>query len=227
MKHFHFFLMIIGVLSYGWSENTWAQTNKDIAIILKSKGEVKFRKEKGKDWRAGRPGTRLDSGDVLKTAENSLAAIMFTDDKSLLKMRDNATLAIRGKRVDNSIAKRIVCNLGEFWLKATNQHVKLLVETPSGVAAVKGTEFYGVVDAEGNTQIIVIEGSVQLMNKLGELLIQAGQTGKLTKNGAPAVFDTDPNSVLNWANEGQGRNELKFEFQDSNGNKKSLKLLYR
>lgn len=101
-----------------------------------------------------------------------------------------------------------------------------MVETPSGVAAVKGTEFYGIVDADGNTQIIVIEGIVQLMNKLGEILIEAGQTGKLTKNGAPVAFNTDPNSVLSWAREDRNGNELKFEFQDSNGNKKYLKLLY-
>lgn len=195
-------------------------------MILKARGDVKLRKEKSKDWRSGRAGMRLDSGDVLKTAENSLAAVMFTDDKSLIKVRDNSTVAIRGKRVDYSISKRIICTVGQFWIKATNQQSKLLVETPSGMAAVKGTEFYGMVDAEGNTQIIVIEGIVQLINKLGQILIEAGQTGKLTKNGVPVVFDTDPNSILNWATQDRNAHELQFEFQDSNGNKKSLKLIY-
>lgn len=226
MRYSNYFISIIGLFIIGWSEPGWTQTSKDIAIILKSKGEVKLLKEKSKDWRDGRVGTRLDSGDMLKTAENSLAAVMFTDDKSLIKVRDNSSLAIRGKRIEQSISKRIICTLGEFWVKATNQQSKLLVETPSGVAAVKGTEFYGIVDAEGNTQIIVMEGIVQLLNKLGEILIQAGQTGKLTKNGAPVAFNTDPNSVLNWAKENRDGNELLFEFQDSNGNKKYLKLIY-
>lgn len=226
MRYFNYFISIIGLFIIGWIEPGLAQTNKDIAIILKSKGEVKLRKEKGKDWRDGRVGTRLDSGDMLKTAENSLAAVMFTDDKSLIKVRDNSSLAIRGKRIEQSVSKRIICTLGEFWVKATNQQSKLLVETPSGVAAVKGTEFYGIVDAEGNTQIIVVEGIVQLLNKLGEILVQAGQTGKLTKNGAPVAFNTDPNSVLNWAKENRDGSELLFEFQDSNGNKKHLKLIY-
>ncbi|MDZ7332725.1 MAG: FecR family protein [candidate division KSB1 bacterium] len=226
MRYLNYFILIIGLFIIGWTAPGWTQTSKDIAIILKSKGEVKLRKEKSKDWRDGRVGTRLDSGDMLKTAENSLAAVMFTDDKSLIKVRDNSSLAIRGKRIEQSISKRIICTLGEFWVKATNQQSKLLVETPSGVAAVKGTEFYGIVDAEGNTQIIVVEGIVQLLNKLGEILIQAGQTGKLTKNGAPVAFNTDPNSVLNWAKENRDGNELLFEFQDSNGNKKHLKLIY-
>ena len=219
-------LIAISLVCILCSDIAYGQNNKDVAIILKSKGDVKIRKEKSKNWNNGSQGSRLDSGDLLKTSENSLAAIMFTDDKSLLKVRDNSTLAIRGNRVNNSIAKKISCTFGNFWIKVTKQNAKMVVETPSGMAAVKGTEFYCIVDAEGNTQIIVIEGVVQLLNKLGEILVRAGQTGKLTKNGAPVVFNTDPNSFLNWANDDQGSKELQFEFQDSNGNRKNLKIIY-
>lgn len=208
------------------SHIVYGQNNNDVAIILKSKGDVKVRKEKSKNWNKGNRGFRLDSGDILKTRENSLAAIMFTDDKSLLKVRDNSLLAIRGKRSNRSIAKKISCKIGNFWINVTKQSTKMVVETPSGMAAVKGTEFYGIVDSEGNTLIIVIKGVVKLLNKLGEVLVNAGQTGKLTKNGAPVVFDTDPNSFLNWANDDQGSKELQFEFQDSEGNKKNLKIRY-
>jgi hypothetical protein len=208
------------------SHLVYSQNNNDVAIILKSKGDVKVRKEKSKNWNNGTQGFRLDSGDILKTRENSLAAIMFTDDKSLLKVRDNSMLAIRGKRTKKSIAKKISCKIGNFWINVTKQNTKMVVETPSGMAAVKGTEFYGIVDAEGNTLIIVIEGIVQLMNKLGKVLVKAGQTGKLTKNGTPVVFNTDPNSFLNWANDDRNSKELQFEFQDSEGNKKNLKIMY-
>ncbi len=219
-------IIFAGLLGFLIGDIVHAQNNNDVAIILKSKGEVKIRKGKAKNWNNGVQGFRLDSGDLLKTSENSLAAIMFTDDKSLLKVRDNSTLAIRGKRTNSSIAKRIGCTVGNFWINVTKQNTKMIVETPSGVAAVKGTQFYGIVDAEGNTQIIVIEGIVQLMNKLGEILIHAGQTGKVTKNGAPLVFTTDPNSFLDWANDDRGAKELQFEFQDSDGNKKNLKIRY-
>lgn len=223
MNKFWIILALIGILP---GDIIYGQNDKDVALILKAKGDVQVRKGTSKKWNNGSQGSRLDSGDILKTQENSLAAIMFTDDKSLLKVRDNSTLAIRGKRTNNSIAKRISCTLGNFWVKVTKQNTKMIVETPSGVAAVKGTEFYGIVDAEGNTLVIVIEGAVQLLNKLGEVLVQAGQTGKLTKNGAPVVFDTDPSSFLNWAYDDRGAKELQFEFQDSDGNKKNLKIFY-
>ncbi|MDZ7264871.1 MAG: FecR family protein [candidate division KSB1 bacterium] len=203
-----------------------SQATNDIALILKSSGTVKVKKESAGNWRVAEKGLRLNSGDLIKTAENSLAAIIFTDDKSLLKVRDNSMLAIRGKRTEASVSKRLVCSLGQFWLKVSQQKSKLVVETPTGVAAVKGTEFYGVVDSEGNTTIVVIEGMVQLINKLGEALVKAGQSGKLTKNGAPQVFPTGPDGRYSWATEGDGDHELLFEFQDSNGNKKNLKIIY-
>lgn len=226
MNRLNKFLIITGLLGFLAGDVALCQNNNDVAIILKSKGDVKVRKEKSKNWNSGNQGLRLDSGDILKTQENSLAAIMFTDDKSLLKVRDNSTLAIRGIRTNRSIAKKISCKIGNFWINATQQNTKMVVETPSGMAAVKGTEFYGIVDAEGNTLIIVIEGVVQLLNKLGEVLVRAGQSGKLTKNGVPVVFDTDLNSLLNWANDDSGAKELQFEFQDSDGNKKNLKIRY-
>lgn len=203
-----------------------AQATNDVALILKSTGTVKVKQETASNWRAAEKGLRLNSGDVIKTAENSLAAIIFTDDKSLLKVRDNSMLAIRGKRSEQSVSKRLVCSLGQFWLKVSQQKSKLVVETPTGVAAVKGTEFYGVVDSDGNTTIVVIEGIVQLINKLGEALVKAGQSGKLTRNGAPQVFPTGPDGRFTWAAEGDGNKELLFEFQDSNGNKKNLKIIY-
>lgn len=220
--------LLIGIwsLSFFNHEILRAQVNDDVAIILKSKGKVKVKKEETKNWRDGDRGVHLDSGDIVRTHENSLAAILFTDDKSLLKVRDNSTVAIQGKRANNSISKRVVCSLGDFWLKVSQQKSKLVVETPSGIAAVKGTEFYGIVDSEGNTIIIVIEGMVELMNKLGEALVRAGQTGKLIKGKIPQVFQTDPGQKLNWANDDKNSQELKFEFQDSEGNKKNLKVTY-
>lgn len=221
------FILIIFPLFLTLSECSFSQSNNDIAIILKSVGKVRVKKDQAKDWKDGNKGVRLDSGDIVKTHDQSLAAILFTDDKSLLKVRDNSTLSIAGKRSDNSVAKRLKCALGNFWLNVTQQKSQLLVETPSGVAAVKGTEFYGIVDAEGNTIIIVIEGIVQLMNKLGEAFVKAGQTGQFSKEGIPEVFTTDPKSIPTWANDGATGNDLKFEFQDSEGNKKTLKINYK
>jgi len=74
--------------------------------------------------------------------------------------------------------------------------------------------------------VLVIEGIVELMNKLGKALAKAGQTGKLVNGQPPEVFPTDPESVPDWAEDDKQSNELQFEFEDSDGNKKNLKIIY-
>ena len=206
--------------------DAYSQKTKDVAFILKSNGKVKIKKDKAKNWDNSKRGLRLDSGDIIKTYDNSIAAVLFTDDKSLLKIRDNSVVAIKGKREKKSMTKRIICSFGNFWVKVSKQKSKLLVETPSGVAAVKGTEFYGIVDKDGNTMIIAIEGIVQLLNKFGDEFVKAGQSGTMSKDSAPKVFKSDPNKKMDWAGGDDNKKELKFEFQDSDGNIKNLKILY-
>ena len=90
-----------------WGDTAFTSGSKDVAIILKSKGTVKIRTAKPKKWKIARRGMRLNSGDIVKTGDNALVAIMFTDDKSLLKIRENSTIAVQGKRKKASIAKRL------------------------------------------------------------------------------------------------------------------------
>ncbi|MDW7679567.1 MAG: FecR family protein, partial [bacterium] len=204
-----------------------AQNSRDVAIILKSTGDVRVKKSATNRWSRGDRGFRLDSGDIIKTASNSLAAVMFTDDKSLLKVRDNSVLAIRGEREPKTISKRLFCTLGSLWIKVGKQKTNLVVETPSGIAAVKGTEFYCVVDSDGATTIIAIEGIVQLINELGQILVQAGETGKLTKDGAPFKYQSKSEEVPDWGGEGADERELRLEFQDNAGNRKELIIKYQ
>jgi len=204
-----------------------AEESKDVAIILKSKGSAKIRTANPDKWLEAQRGMRLNSGDIVKTGSDALVAIMFTDDKSLLKIRENSTVAIKGKREKSSISKRLKFALGQIWVKVQKQQSDFLVETPSGTAVVKGTEFYQVVDQDGNTTVIGLEGLIQLKNKLGEILVRAGETGLASKLTAPTSQKTDGADVPNWGGAEDSENYLEFEFQDAEGNKKSLKINYQ
>lgn len=212
---------------FGASSVLFSDEAKDIAIILKTKGTVKIKSTNPNNWKEARQGLRLTSGDVIKTGDDASTAVMFTDDKSLMKIRENSTVSIQGKRDRSSISKRIKFALGEMWVKVTDQKSSFLVETPSGVAAVKGTEFYTLIDQEGNMIVIGIEGIISLMNKLGEVLIRAGETGLASRLSAPSVRKSSGSEIPNWGNENQETgNSLEFEFQDVDGNKKTIKINY-
>ena len=140
---------------------------------------------------------------------------------------ENSSLIIRGERKKASITKRIKFAIGQIWVKVNKQKAGFTVETPSGIAAVKGTEFYCLVDEEGNTMVIGIKGIISLMNDLGEILIKAGETGLATKLSAPTVQQTDGSQIPDWIQGDDMEKYLEFEFQDGEGNKKNLKINYQ
>ncbi len=206
------------------STGAMAQTAKDVALMIKTSGKVDVNKSTNGDWQMASKGTRLDAGNQVRTGEQSLAALVFVDDKSLLKVRDNST--INGKREKNRISKTIVMEAGQLWAKVTKGQTNFRIETPSGVAAVKGTEFYGILDDAGNFFIFCTDGIVELFNRLGRVLVEQGFTGVCNPNQAPESNPTDLSQLPDWGSEGGQGGELEIEFQDENGNKKKLKIQY-
>ncbi len=208
---------------------TIADGSKDVAIVLKSTGDVQVKEAGTKKWYSGDRGRRLNSGDIVKTSKSALVAVMFTDDKTLLKVRENSTIAIKGKREKDTIAKSIFCTVGEFWLKASKQKKQLLVETPSGVAAVKGSAASFVVTPD-TTNVVVTDGVFELFNKYGRILVSLGETGKLFRDGKPIKYQSTAAEIKAAGENDQGlpvEGELKFKFLDSEKNEKSLIIKYK
>ena len=135
-------------------------------------------------------------------------------------------MAVGGKREKASVTKRLRCNLGQIWVKVKKQKTSFQVETPSGTATVKGTEFYEIVEKSGKSTIICIKGLILLANKLGKVLIKAGETGVAFKNLAPTKHKTQSSDIPNWGSEMNDTGELEFEFEDADGKKKSIKIEY-
>ncbi len=206
-----------------------AKTDRDVALIFKVKGQVKVVKQIKKLQKARR-GLRLDAGDRIETDENGFTALIFTDDKSMMKIRANSDVVIRGKRIKKSFAKRIYMEVGEAWVHVSPQFASdFRIETPTGVAAVKGTEFYTIVDQMGNMTILATKGIVELMNQFGSVLVHAGEAGHIRGKAQPEVRRAKPDEIPNWGKT-RGTEEgkvLELEFEDQNGAKKHLKIRYK
>lgn len=203
---------------------------KDIALVLKTTGQVQINADNG-GWLNAPKGTRLSAGTQVRTGNESLAAIIFTDDRSLLKVRSNSQVMINGKRETAAASGRIVKNIamqfGELWAKVTKGSAPFRVETPSGVAAVKGTIFYAIITADGKFLIVCLDGLVELINQYGKALVKAGETGISSADEAPESHPTTPDEMPNWANDSEGNGDIEIEFQDGNGQKKKLKIRYQ
>ena len=199
-----------------------AQSGKDVAFLLKAKGTVQVSGGTRGPWRPARPGQRLNSGYVLRTGDKSLASVVFTDDKSMLKIRENSNVTIRGERKKGGIFKRLFLSAGQIWAKVSRQRGELIVETPSGVAAVKGTEFYLLLDDTGNMIVFTIDGLVDLINQFGSVTVGKGQRG--ISGGSTPPTSGPAGNTPQWGGADVGGSELEIEFQDSDGNIKRLKI---
>lgn len=217
--HFVLFLLLCGVISSGM-----AQTAKEIALVIKVQGVAQVKSGDGV-WQTLQNGRRLHSGDHIKTEKDALVAIMYTDDKSMVKIRSQSFIQLNGERDEQGIKKSLLMTLGQIWSKINPKGAGYRLITPSGVAAVRGTEFYGSVDLTGKTTIIGISGIVSLYNKIDSVLVTAGKTGTIEKDTAPILADTI--GFTPWADSDETADTLEIEFEDANGVRKKLKLKYQ
>lgn len=214
-----------GVASSGLnaSPTTPPPAEPEVAFVLKVTGEASLQTT-GKEWQPLRKGARLRNLDRIKTGADALVAIVFLDDKTMIKIRSDSEVQITTEKTGKGLHKRLIMEVGQMWSKVIPGRGGFQLETPSGVAAVKGTEFYTLADSEGGTVIIGIEGLVEFVNELGTILIGKGETGRARKGDRPSVAPTE--EFDHWAADGQIQ-ELDLEFKNSEGDVKHLKMKYK
>ena len=102
-----------------------------------------------------------------------------------------------------------------------------IIETPTSIATVKGTEFWLVTSADGD-QVFGLEGMVELKNIISNNIVMVGvnETGVSLSTGDVSVAPTNPVEVPT-ENEEQEINEFEIQFEDTDGNKKTMKIRYR
>tara|TARA_B100001029_G_scaffold171493_1_gene168365 strand:+ start:1407 stop:2078 length:672 start_codon:yes stop_codon:yes gene_type:complete len=201
-----------------------------IAVATKVIGSVEF--IRGKDFsKSLKKGHIIESGDILKTKKGGFAAIIFVDDKSALKIKENTELEIVGNTKNQSIAKRISLINGTVRAQVENQKNKdFIVQTSVSVASVKGTDFWVISDKSKGDSIIGIEGVIQLANKIsGEIIdIRKGITGLSSNNGKLESFNTDPKTIPSDPSGDDTVNQkIRIEFIDASGKKKILVIEYQ
>ncbi|NIR50467.1 FecR domain-containing protein [candidate division KSB1 bacterium] len=219
MKTLKLFMLIFATAAV-LSTGLYADDDKDVALMLKTVGQVELNKQGKKSWISARRGARIHSGEQVRTGDKSLAALIFTDDKSQLKIRSNSNVTINGKREKKSIIKKLTLGFGELWAKITNQETSMRVETPSGVATVKGTEFNALFDNE-NFIVFVRQGLVEIFNQFGSMLLRANEMGRIRRGSPPERLQGNPDEIFDLSGEDESL-KLEIEYEDPEGNKKKL-----
>jgi len=199
---------------------------KTLAIVIKAKGTVSLYKGNKVSQDKLRRGTRLEAGDKIVAGSRGYVALRFTDDKSLLRIRENSTCTIRTRQEQNETIKNVFLEVGTIYARVTKQRAKFEVQTPTSVASVKGTAWITEQILDGATYYYGKEGTFEVSNEVASALCGAGQTVEvLSANSAPTTRDTRPGEGL-W-DEDALQEDYEFGFENEDGQKRLLRFRIR
>ena len=202
-----------------------------MAVTTKVFGNVEIFKKKGASLKL-KQGSILSIGDQIKTSRGSFAAIIFIDDRSILKIKENSILTLNGKRKRGAISKEINLQGGSLRAQVTDQNRKnFTIESSVSVASVKGTDFWFINDNDNGQDFIHgLDGLIELTNKNSGISvdIEAGITGFSSIDGNLQTKKTDPKILpADEVDPETKTNSIEIEFLDSTGKKKKLIINYR
>lgn len=148
--------------------------------------DIEISKDNGKTWQPAKVGTPVGGNDMVKTGFQSKIALRFeTGEVVVLEELTEVRMRIFDLGSINHV---------ELWLKAggvmsqVNRHAavrtEFTVKSPTATTSVRGTVFYVGYTANGETNVIVKEGQVQVKNENTgeEKYVEAGTKTTITKD---------------------------------------------
>ena len=206
-------------------------SSSKVAIAIKTKGDVSVIYKGLNSEQVLKPGSPLSNQDKIKTGKNGYIALMYLDDKTVVKMLDNSDLTIMGDRSGNKINKSLDIKYGRVAANVKPQKGKeFRISTPTSVASVKGTEFAIQSDPSSGDSFTLIEGLIEVTNSVtGESTqVQEGETAISTPDGSLDVAESTSDDLDGFeeANMEPPTQELRFEVEDENGNIKEILIKF-
>ena len=105
-----------------------------------------------------------------------------------------------------------------------------MIQTPTSVASVKGTDFWLLSDPTTGDQVIGLEGIIGLVNsETGqEVDVTVGMTGSSTPDGQVSAAEKDTNSVPSDPSAAQeGPSQVRIYLEGPDGTQKVLVIEYQ
>ncbi len=214
-----FFIVLFSVL--------FSKSSDKVAIVIKTDGEVMATFSGLNIKQALKTGSSLGNQDRVETGKNGFAAIVYLDDRTIIKILDDSDLTIFGDRNGNKINKALDIKYGKIAAGIAPQGGKeFRIATPTSVASVKGTELAISSSAADGDSFVLIEGLIEVTNSItGKTTeVKEGETVISTPEGSLEVTETIEEDLEGFelAEVEISNQELIFELEDDEGNIKEI-----
>lgn len=195
---FQLSVVVLALLNIFVTEGlSWEYKKATAAIVTKVIQNVEH-KSGDTDWALTKPLTQLETSDVLRTGEKSLAIIRFLDGSNL-RVREKTTITIYADKKQNGLSKNTRVDAGKMRFETVRQKGddEFLITTPTAVASIRGTEGVIHVLDDGATMLTLDSGRVDIRATLG-----AQQSGAV-EGGMTALISTEGNVSVDYSTQEQ------------------------
>lgn len=178
---------------------------ESIARVMKSDGDVTLKPMGEQTFSADiKAGHGINNGDAIRIGEVGFAIVIFIDDKSVVKIRENTEFQF----IDSPNTRTLELHQGTIFNTITKQKggKTFRVETPVSVASVKGTEFAAVSDPAGIDQFFCQEGNFDVYNAVSGQTINI-QPGQQAISSALGTLTQQPFNPADYPDEPEGEIE--------------------
>ena len=168
------------------------------AKILEVENIVQATKGAQGAWTPAAKEQPLAVGDRIRTRQRSRATLRLTDLYTM-RLEQFTTLEIEAGLFDQA-KPGLKVGGGAAFIFSREKAGEIDIKTPGANGAMRGTQLYVQVAADGTSRFQVLEGQVELENPQGKLLLDAGDAGEAVPGQAPkrtAVIEA--NNLLQWA----------------------------
>lgn len=197
----------------------------NVAVVLKVRNDVRVTPTNQTKSIQGKRGMALQDGNKIETGKGSFCALKFVDDRSLLRIQENSSCIIEGKKEQNKIEKNIFVQVGAFFADLFKPSSTFKVTTPTSVASIKGTKFW--VIQRSPTKYVVTQGVIEIANDVNKALVREGQTGIVESRTSEIQVRLTADGDIP-SEGGQGSvGQLDIGFRNGQGQEKTLRIKFK
>ena len=184
------------------------------AEVVSVQGRAELRGPDDSVWRAASVGQRIMPGGIARTGSGAQMALLLAD-RTQLRLDQNAQVQLRelGSGAQSQSSLRL--DAGRSWANArppagapthmtstsTAQSPRVSLQTPSASLSIRGTSWMVSVDIEGKTEVLVVDGEVDLSDPQGQgaLRITRGEAASVAIGALPQrLIVTNPLERVQW-----------------------------
>ena len=175
-----------------------AASATDGAEIVSVQGRGEARGPQESSWREATVHQQLAQGAAVRTLDMSRMAVMLSD-QTQIRLAPNSMVEIKQVGDGALRATQLQQNSGRTWSQSKNIPDRLTVQTPTALAAIRGTDWELVVAEDGTSTLTVLSGTVLLSNAQGSISVASGEQGQAQKGLAPVkTLLLNPRSRVQW-----------------------------